>query len=56
MLVEGIQIYVAIVMVFQMERKRKYFYLIGWGECEMSVDLIARDDDEEVVYMGPSHH
>jgi len=32
MLAEGIQMYVAIVMVFQIERKRKYFYLIGWGE------------------------
>ena len=35
MLVEGIQIYVAIVMVFQIERNRKYFYLIGWGEWRM---------------------
>ncbi|XP_031569695.1 uncharacterized protein LOC116304162 isoform X2 [Actinia tenebrosa] len=39
MLVEGIQIYVAIVMVFQFERKRKYFYLIGWGTPLMIVGI-----------------
>ncbi|KAK3718072.1 hypothetical protein QZH41_005473 [Actinostola sp. cb2023] len=37
MLVEGIQIYVAIVMVFQIERNRKYFYLIGWDIFEKHI-------------------
>lgn len=33
MLAEGLQIYSAIVKVFDGEGKLKYFYILGWGKC-----------------------
>lgn len=32
MLAEGLQIYSAIVKVFDGEGKLKYFYILGWGK------------------------
>ena len=41
MLAEGVQIYSSIVKVFGGERKRKFFYFLGWGKVSTTFNKLC---------------